>query len=135
MQVLGHDDLIRENIKRWLQELKEYGDENILVMMVGNKIDLSYLRAVELEEGKSFAEENNLFFIEASAVESINVELAFTTLIKEITNTVIPQMLNQADSTEPGVWPHLPSHHERARTLSEAEKESKNTKSPCCKSN
>jgi Ras-related protein Rab-11A len=32
-----------ENIKRWLKELRDHADENIVVMMVGNKSDLKHL--------------------------------------------------------------------------------------------
>ena len=107
--------------------------------MVANKIDMRHLRAVSLEEGKSFAEEKNLFYIETSAVESINVDEAFIRLIEAITHTVIPKILNRANGTEPGVWPHLPSSHTRAKTLPGQETSSleisRNTKAPCCKGN
>jgi len=29
-----------ENVEKWLKELKEYADKNIIVMLVGNKCDL-----------------------------------------------------------------------------------------------
>ena len=50
-------------------------------MLVGNKSDLRHLRAVPTEEAKAFAELNGLSFIETSALDSTNVELAFHTIL------------------------------------------------------
>jgi len=44
---------------------------------VGNKSDLRHLRAVPTEEAKEFASTNGLSFIETSALDASNVELAF----------------------------------------------------------
>ncbi len=52
------------NSERWLKELREHADDDIVIMLVGNKSDLKHVRAVSTEEAISFAEENNLFFIE-----------------------------------------------------------------------
>jgi len=40
---------------RWLKELRDHADSNIVIMLVGNKSDLKHLRAVPTEEAKSFA--------------------------------------------------------------------------------
>lgn len=44
-----------ENVERWLKELRDHADQNIVIMLVGNKSDLRHLRAVPTEEAKSFA--------------------------------------------------------------------------------
>lgn len=44
-----------ENIERWLKELRDHADSNIVIMTVGNKSDLRHLRAVPTEEAKAFA--------------------------------------------------------------------------------
>jgi Ras-related protein Rab-11A len=36
-----------ENINRWLRELRDHADSNIVIMMVGNKSDLNHLRSVQ----------------------------------------------------------------------------------------
>ena len=48
-----------KNIDRWLQELKDHADQNIVIMLVGNKTDLDHLRDVKVEESKQYAEENS----------------------------------------------------------------------------
>lgn len=48
---------------------------------MGNKLDLQHLRTVPTEEAKAFAEDNNLSFIETSALDSTNVETAFRNIL------------------------------------------------------
>ena len=43
------------NVEKWLKELKEHGDNKMVIMLVGNKSDLKHLRAVPIEEAKSFS--------------------------------------------------------------------------------
>jgi len=73
-----------ENVNRWLKELRDHADSNIVIMLVGNKSDLRHLRAVPTEEAKQFAAENSLSFIETSALDASNVELAFQNILTEI---------------------------------------------------
>lgn len=70
-----------ENVEKWLKELREHADANIVIMLVGNKSDLRHLRAVPAEESRAFAEKHNLSFIETSALDSTNVEAAFQTIL------------------------------------------------------
>ena len=37
-----------DNVEKWLKELKEHADTNIVLMLVGNKSDLKHLRAVKV---------------------------------------------------------------------------------------
>mmetsp|Transcript_24948 Transcript_24948/g.63273 ORF Transcript_24948/g.63273 Transcript_24948/m.63273 type:complete len:212 (+) Transcript_24948:68-703(+) len=73
-----------ENLERWLQELRDHADANIVIMLVGNKGDLRHLRAVGQDEALAFAEKHGLACIETSALESTNVETAFMKLLTEI---------------------------------------------------
>lgn len=73
-----------DNVERWLKELKDHADSNIVIMLVGNKSDLNHLRAVTTELGSSFSEHNSISFIETSALNSTNVESAFRTILSEI---------------------------------------------------
>ena len=53
-------------------------------MLIGNKCDLGSLRAVPTEDAQEFAERENLFFMETSALGSTNVETAFLTILTGI---------------------------------------------------
>mmetsp|Transcript_41340 Transcript_41340/g.110617 ORF Transcript_41340/g.110617 Transcript_41340/m.110617 type:complete len:236 (+) Transcript_41340:121-828(+) len=73
-----------ENIDRWLKELRDHADQNIVIMLVGNKCDLRHLRAVSTEDAKAYAEQKGLSFIETSALDSTNVEQAFQSILTGI---------------------------------------------------
>lgn len=70
----------------FFQELRDHADQNIVIMLVGNKSDLRHLRAVPTDEAKAYAEKNQLSFIETSALDSTNVEAAFTNILTEVFN-------------------------------------------------
>ena len=91
-----------ENVNRWLKELRDHADSNIVIMLVGNKSDLRHLRAVPTEDAKQFAAENGLSFIETSALDSSNVELAFQKILTEIYRIVSNRALeSSADVIRP----------------------------------
>ena len=48
-----------DNVTRWLKELRDHADSNIVIMLVGNKSDLRHLRAVPTEEAKQFASKSH----------------------------------------------------------------------------
>ncbi|EXJ93334.1 Ras-like protein Rab-11B [Capronia coronata CBS 617.96] len=115
-----------DNVTRWLKELRDHADANIVIMLVGNKSDLRHLRAVPTEEAKQFASkfpnvtpvwfrthicetgENNLSFIETSALDASNVELAFQNILtgKSCDLVLIPRLTcvgrNLSDRVEQG---------------------------------
>lgn len=73
-----------ENVERWLKELRDHAEPNIVIMLVGNKSDLKHKRAVSTEDAMAYAEKNNLAFIETSALDSSGVDDAFRQILTEI---------------------------------------------------
>ena len=73
-----------ENVAKWLAELQENATADITITMIGNKTDLHGARAVSTEQGRAYAEEHRLAFIEASALNGGNVEAAFVQCLGEI---------------------------------------------------
>ncbi|EKM83146.1 hypothetical protein AGABI1DRAFT_82815 [Agaricus bisporus var. burnettii JB137-S8] len=86
------------NVTRWLKELRDHADTNIVIMLVGNKSDLKHLRAVPTDEAKTFASENGLSFIETSALDASNVESAFQTILTDIYRIVSAKSLESSTS-------------------------------------
>ncbi|KAM8920710.1 ras-related protein Rab-25 [Pelodytes ibericus] len=79
-----------DSIERWLKELYDHADASIVVMLVGNKCDLTdEAREVPSEEAKMYAESNGLLFLETSALDSTNVEVAFETILRDIYQKVL----------------------------------------------
>jgi len=58
--------------------------KNILICLIGNKIDLENKREVSYEEGKNFAESNGIKFIETCPETNENINEAFEMIAKEI---------------------------------------------------
>lgn len=86
-----------ENVERWLKELRDHTDQNIVIMLVGNKADLRHLRAVSTEDAAAYAEKESTFFLETSALESLNVENAFTEVLTQIYRVVSRKAIEVGD--------------------------------------
>lgn len=82
-----------DNVQRWLRELRDHADSNIVIMMAGNKSDLNHLRAVSEDDGQSLAEREGLSFLETSALEATNIEKAFQTILTEIYHIISKKAL------------------------------------------
>jgi len=87
-----------DNIPRWIRELKDHANRDIVLMLVGNKCDLADKpavgasagagagsgRAVSAEQAQSMATEFEISCMETSALTAMNVEKAFVTVIRNI---------------------------------------------------
>ncbi|XP_059009959.1 ras-related protein Rab-26 isoform X2 [Mustela lutreola] len=68
----------------WLTETQEYAQHDVVLMLLGNKVDSAQERAVKREDGEKLAKEYGLPFMETSAKTGLNVDLAFTAIAKEL---------------------------------------------------
>lgn len=71
-----------------------HSETTVARMLIGNKSDLDNIREVSVEEGVKLAEEEGLFFMETSALDSTNVQKAFEIVIREIYSNVSRKVLN-----------------------------------------
>ena len=65
-----------ENIEKfWLKEIREYFPVNseVILMLVGNKIDNEEFRKVSEDEGDELARKHGMLFIETSAKERVGI--------------------------------------------------------------
>eukprot|EP00755_Sulcionema_specki_P004087 Sspe_Gene.29198::Locus_13726_Transcript_1_1_Confidence_1.000_Length_843::g.29198::m.29198/K07893/RAB6A; Ras-related protein Rab-6A len=66
------------NSERWIEEVRaERQDEDVLIVLVGNKTDRADTREVSIEEGEAKAKELGVMFIETSAKTGYNVKVLF----------------------------------------------------------
>ncbi|KAL5704057.1 Ras-related protein RABA2a [Ranunculus cassubicifolius] len=114
-----------ENVARWLKELRDHADSNIVIMLIGNKTDLKHLRGVATEDAQSYAEKEGLSFIETSALEALNVEKAFQTILGEIYRIISKKNLSSDESAVTSIKEGKTLVVEGAETT---------TKKPCCSS-
>ncbi|NXA38408.1 RAB26 protein, partial [Eudromia elegans] len=73
-----------DNIQAWLTEIHEYAQQDVVLMLLGNKVDSTQDRVVKREDGEKLAKEYGVPFMETSAKSGLNVELAFTAIAKEL---------------------------------------------------
>ncbi|GAA5804749.1 GTP-binding protein ypt3 [Helicostylum pulchrum] len=99
--LLVYDITKRESfatISRWLNELKiNEAHPDSIIMLIGNKSDLDSKRKVSQQEAMDYAESNGLMFMETSALESINVEKAFESLIVNIFDKISTKLATMDD--------------------------------------
>ena len=60
-----------------MSDCKNQSPKNILMILIGNKIDLIEKREVTYEEGKEFADKNDMLFFETSAKTGNNIDNVF----------------------------------------------------------
>ena len=71
-----------KNLDNWLEVIENNASDNVLKILIGNKVDLVDDREIKKEEGQQFANRYNMQFIETSAKLDTNVSEAFETLAK-----------------------------------------------------
>ncbi|KAK2353804.1 ras-related protein RABB1c [Trifolium repens] len=72
------------HLANWLKDSREHATSNIIIMLIGNKSDLTKKRAVSTAEGEKFAKENGLIFMEVSTKSGEKVEEAFVKTARSI---------------------------------------------------
>lgn len=90
-----------DHVARWVEELRAHADTSIVIMLIGNKADLPHSRAVPTEDALDFAQAQNLFFFETSALTGDNVEPAFFKLLQEIYHVVSKKALDGSNAVKP----------------------------------
>ena len=116
------------NIDKWIQELEiSCADPDLIICIIGNKSDLSHLRTVSIEEGKSFAEKKKAYFFETSALNSDNVNTAFDLMVQYIYD--IKKKKDILLPTSENIVPILPKININLRRY---ETQPKRTEKKCC---
>lgn len=77
-----------EGVKKWMEELRDHAEPDLVILLVGNKTDLversPSARQVSEAQGRQAAEAGQMLFIETSAVNGVRVKDAFELLLNEI---------------------------------------------------
>ena len=73
------------HIEKWVDQIKETGNADIVMILVGSKSDLKDERKVSYKQGEELADRYSIDFIETSSKEDSNIEQVF----KLLTETVI----------------------------------------------
>ena len=65
---------------KWIDDAKAIRGNDLMIILVGNKIDMAEKRQVGTEEGQALAKELNVMFIETSAKAGVNIKQLFKNL-------------------------------------------------------
>ena len=76
------------NVQDWFNECKKQTPKTVMMVLVGNKIDLNNKREVSYEEGENFAKNNSMLFYETSAKNGDNIENMFYESAEIIANKI-----------------------------------------------
>ena len=88
----------------YIQEIKDNCNENIKVILLGNKTDLKDEREISIKEGTDLATKNNFYFMETSCEQNFNVNDAFETIIIMTNNDMLKtgkQNFEKKDKIQP----------------------------------
>ena len=83
-----------DNIKKWINEIKEEISEKVTIILIGNKIDNEKERKISKEQGEQLAKDYNVPFFETSAKTGQGINESVLFLIKKIMDTD-PEMKNR----------------------------------------
>ncbi|XP_031638389.1 ras-related protein Rab-37 [Contarinia nasturtii] len=93
-----------DNIRAWLVEIHEYAQDDVVILLLGNKSDCPD-RQVKREDGERLAREYNVTFMETSAATGLNVDLAFLAVARKLknrkTDSTDDARFNVQDANEP----------------------------------
>ena len=71
-------------ISKWIEDIKKENEQNVPLILVGNKCDLKEEKVVTTDEGQKLAEKFGINFFEVSNQDGTNVEEAALCLINKI---------------------------------------------------
>jgi Ras-related protein Rab-4B len=77
-----------QNLPTWLQDAREQAWKDISIIAVGNKRDRKEDRQVSFLEASRFAQDQEILFLETSALTGENVQDVFHTLAQRILHKV-----------------------------------------------
>lgn len=65
------------NTGKWIEDVRAERENDVVIMLVGNKTDLAEKRMVSIEEGEQAAKNFDVMFVETSAKAGYNIKALF----------------------------------------------------------
>jgi GTPase SAR1 family protein len=75
-----------ENVKKWHKIITEVAFQDIVLILVGNKVDLDDSREISMDEAMDLAKELGIYYMETSAKTNENIDDLFEWIALQIIN-------------------------------------------------
>lgn len=85
------------SLSKWLQDIKDHIQDNVYIIVAGNKIDLANKRQISQEEAEKFCAENALSYVETSATNGEGIKKLFDIITSSLCD--MPIDMNPKDKT------------------------------------
>lgn len=90
------DEKSFNNVHYWIKSIEQHSNENVEIILIGNKIDMKEKRAITFEQGSRLAQhyskEKEVKFFEVSAKTGENINEAYSFLAEKISNKIINEV-------------------------------------------
>ena len=74
-----------DGLQTWVEQLNEHcNSDELLLVLIGNKVDLGFLRQVDEDEAREFADTIGAIYWETSAKTGLNVDEVFASICSEL---------------------------------------------------
>eukprot|EP00435_Cladocopium_sp_Y103_P039650 s1976_g10.t1 len=120
------------HLVNWLADARTLARADISIITVGNKVDLKEKREVTFLEASRCAQENDILFLETSALTGEGVEDVFIKVARMILNKIEDGLIDPHSMTKsrtsipptsmpaPNAWKEPPSHRARAAPVEDS---------------
>lgn len=88
-----------------INQIRELSLEDVVLVLVGNKVDLSSTRVVSYDQAKDFAGSMGVEYFETSAKDNTNITQTFEHLVDLISDTMAATIEKNPDLVPRGVKP------------------------------
>ena len=87
------------DLKYWVQQLKDFADPTLIKMLLGNKSDIENKIQIPKEDIDNFCKLNDFIYYETSAKLNKNIDACFLDLAKKIKDRFYVEKKNSCDKT------------------------------------
>lgn len=91
------------NTSKWIEDVRNERGNDVIIVLVGNKTDLSDKRQVSVEEGEDRSSKEGIMFIESSAKAGFNIKALFRKLANALPGMESAQTSQPATNCESGI--------------------------------
>jgi Ras-related protein Rab-6A len=102
----NQDQASFDNADRWIKDVHDGRGEDVIIALVGNKIDMVNERVVSSQDGVQKAQKYNVMFVETSAKTRAGIHNLFDNLIEVITGDDEGGEADAAQGQKPPVGAH-----------------------------